>query len=89
MSRHADPVNMPRVRLPVAALLASTRGPQAHKSLLKALALENIPIIVVALDTFHDDKSRLNDDAPENAYVNSSTLETSHWDRSPLKALAY
>lgn len=89
VSRHAEFVNIPLVKLPVGAALAFRSCPQVHKFLLNALALENIPINSVALETFHMDKSRLNDDAPEKAYENNSTFDTSQADILPLNELAY
>ena len=41
VSRHAEFVNTPLVRLPVGAALAFKSCPQVHKFLLNALALEN------------------------------------------------
>ena len=47
-------------------------------------ASENMPNMVLTLDTFHLDMSQLNDDAEANMPTISITLDTSHLDMSPL-----
>ena len=48
----------------------------------------NIASIHVTLDTSHEDRSQLNDEAPPNIPYIFVTLDTSHGDRSPLNAKA-
>ena len=53
---------------------------------LKAMALLNVPCILVTLLTSHPDKSQLKAVAPENVRLMVVTLPTLHFERSSLNS---
>ena len=50
----------------------------------KDVALWNMLVMLVMLDTSHSDRSLLNEAAPANLALMLVILDTSHFERSPL-----
>ena len=75
---------LPIVRLPFRMPLLSRTMYQGPRFWLKSLACWNMLRMLVAEETFQEDMSPLNLEAPENIPVMSVTEETFQFDRLPL-----